>query len=722
MGKRLDEQEAVSVMRAGGLEPMEAYPGAGKRWRCCCQKCGNQVAPTLISVRNGHKCRYCARRAIPPEDARLIMRDAGLEPLAEYPGASKPWLCRCTTCGNEVSPTLGTIKTGSGCRYCAKVAILPEEAERVMRDAGLEPLEPYLRNASPWRCQCLTCGREIAPSYANVRNGGGGCKYCAGRVVDEADAVQVMLDAGLQPLDGYPGFEKPWRCRCQTCGNEVTPTYGHVRWRGRGCLHCGIERTRAARLLDSGKAIAAMRRFHLEPNEPFLGANEPWLCTCATCGQEFTTTYHSVVRRRWGCRDCTPGANADAHQAERFMRSLGLEPLEDYPGAAAGWRCRCTSCGELSSRIYANAKARGSGCGKCRQKAKWEARAAEAVEFMRGRGFEPLEPYPGSGEPWRCRCVECDREVRPRRQSVKRGSGCRYCATRRRIDPETAAQEMRANGLEPAEPFPGTGRLWNCVCTDCRTNVRVKYAQGTRTPACPYCQAQWSTDPAAAEDTMRSAGFEPLAPYPGSNNPWKCRCMECGRESAPRHSNVRNGTTCVYCARRRVDPTEAAAVMRRSDLEPIDPFPGASLPWKCRCCKCGSEVFPRYGAVVRGGSGCKYCAPYGFDPDGPAVLYLLTHPKWGAHKIGITAPSARRLEQHSRRGWTIVESMQCPDGRTARRIEAMILHWWRRELRMEPHLRDGDGWTETIDADAVSLTEVWDRVLSEYERARQESD
>lgn len=32
----------------------------------------------------------------------------------------------------------------------------------------------------------------------------------------------------------------------------------------------------------------------------------------------------------------------------------------------------------------------------------------EAVERMRAAGgAEPLEPYPGVDEPWRCRCLSC---------------------------------------------------------------------------------------------------------------------------------------------------------------------------------------------------------------------------------------------------------------------------------------------------------------------------
>ncbi|MCT9084829.1 hypothetical protein N4G65_51170, partial [Streptomyces fulvoviolaceus] len=54
-----------------------------------------------------------------PRDPVLIMRDAELEPLEPYATSVTAWRCRCTTCGNEVSPTLMKIRTGGGCRFCA---------------------------------------------------------------------------------------------------------------------------------------------------------------------------------------------------------------------------------------------------------------------------------------------------------------------------------------------------------------------------------------------------------------------------------------------------------------------------------------------------------------------------------------------------------------------------------------------------------------------------
>ena len=51
-----------------------------------------------------------------------------------------------------------------------------------------------------------------------------------------------------------------------------------------------------------------------------------------------------------------------------------------------------------------------------------------AASFMIEHGLEPLEQYPGAGKQWRCRCLACGDEVRPRYANIKQGwGGCRRC-------------------------------------------------------------------------------------------------------------------------------------------------------------------------------------------------------------------------------------------------------------------------------------------------------
>ena len=87
-----------------------------------------------------------------------------------------------------------------------------EQARAAMLAVGLEPLEAYPGANFPWRCRCDRCKRETSPRYASIRDGGG-CGWCSGNRIGLDDAVGVMRNAGLEPLESYPGRTKAWRCR-----------------------------------------------------------------------------------------------------------------------------------------------------------------------------------------------------------------------------------------------------------------------------------------------------------------------------------------------------------------------------------------------------------------------------------------------------------------------------------------------------------------------------
>jgi len=365
--RRISPDEAADVMRAAGIEPLEPYPGAkSKPWLCRCQKCQKEVTPRLKSVLRGSGCRYCAGTApINPKKAAAEMRDAGFEPSVPYPGAGEPWLCRCKKCGKDVTPRLSGVRQGFGCKYCVGNApTSPDDAVDVMRKAGLEPLEPYSAANKPWRCECKNCGKKVSPTLGHVRQGHG-CKHCAAvrrgqlMTVPEAEAEAVMRAAGLEPLVPYPGANTAWPCRCQKCGKEVSPRLNSVRSMGQGgCRYCG-----GTAPVDPDVAVAEMRAAGLEPLVPYPGASKPWLCRCKTCDNEVRPRL-TTVSEGHGCRYCGGTAPIVPFVAEAEMRAAGLEPLETYTSSHKPWLCRCQKCGN-EVRPSLSSVRRGGGCRYC---------------------------------------------------------------------------------------------------------------------------------------------------------------------------------------------------------------------------------------------------------------------------------------------------------------------------------------------------------------------
>lgn len=472
------------------------------------------------------------------------------------------------------------------------------------------------------------------------------------RGISSAEAQADLRRAGLEPLAPYPGrTNQPWPCRCLTCGTQVSPRLGNIRSGQGGCQRCAITAKGVARRVPDSEALADMRKQGLRPLEPFPGSQKPWKSQCLLCGNTVTPRLNHVRTRGGGCRYCAGNVRVASEAAAAEMQNSGLEPLEPYPGANEPWKCRCLTCGKEVTPSRSGIR-RGRGCRHCAGNVRVEPDVAVA-EMLAAR-LEPLELYPGSNEPWRCRCLICDKEVAPRLATVRIGNGCRFCAG----------------------------------------NVQIAHAT------------------AAAE--MQNVGLEPLEPYPGANQPWKCRCLNCGTEVSPRRSGVRRGRGCLRCGGTApVDPNVAADDMRQAGLHPLGKYKNLLTRWPCRCLKCGEVVTPTLSNIRRGQGGCRFCSDSGFDFKSPAVLYVITHRKLGAHKIGIAGEGARinRLSTHRRHGWTVYKVIRFTKGADAHYAEQAILKHLRTKLHLAQYLSSScmpqRGETETVDAGEISLAELW---------------
>ena len=80
---------------------------------------------------------------------------------------------------------------------------------------------------------------------------------------------------------------------------------------------------------------------------------------------------------------------------------------------------------------------------------------------------------------WRCRCLACGDEVRPRYANIKQGwGGCRRCGrlaqSRTQRGPEAKAiADFRAADLEPLEPYVTVMTPWRSQCRRCGREVSL---------------------------------------------------------------------------------------------------------------------------------------------------------------------------------------------------------------------------------------------------------
>jgi hypothetical protein len=173
-------------------------------------------------------------------EADMMFRQVDLEPLEPYKNHHQKRLCRCLICGDVQRKTLYMIKTHPyGCVYCSGKRVRPSDAEAVLLEKHGRALEPFRGSSHPWRVACTRCDREYLIRYKEIRleHRKGFCKPCAGLQLSPEFIEKVLEKAMMRPLEEYPGAGRAWKCLCLVCNSEVAPTFSNLRT-GHGCIFC----------------------------------------------------------------------------------------------------------------------------------------------------------------------------------------------------------------------------------------------------------------------------------------------------------------------------------------------------------------------------------------------------------------------------------------------------------------------------------------------------
>lgn len=653
-------------------------------------------------------------RRISAEEAVVFMRNGGLEPLVPFQNNTTPWASKCLVCGLESTPTLKSIRNRDskrkGCRHCAPNAPKTDEnAKKVMRKANLEPLEPYVNSNTKWKCKCLVCESIVYPMYNSIKSGQGGCVKCAGMIVDPEEAKHFFIQNNLQPQVPYPGAGKPWKSLHKVCGKEVSPTYSNVRSGHSGCKYC------VGNIVDEEKARKVFIASGLLPLEPYRNALETWKSIHQACGRTVTPRYNTVQQGGSGCQFCAGNLPVTETRAIELLKSKGLVPQESFPGTNKRWKSIHLNCGKIVFPRYASIQQGQSGCGFC---ARTRIDAEEAASLFREKGLIPLENYINSSTPWRSIHTKCGREVAPNYNSIQRGQGgCGYCVGNI-VDPQEAERLFISRGLIPQESFPGANKPWKSIHAQCGREVFIKYAyvlDGSN--GCRECAVNY-VNPELALEVFKSANLEPLEPYPGASRGWRSIHTLCGREVTPNWSYVRKYLAgCKYCAGKSISEIDAVSILESKGFKPVEAYPGSQAPWKMIHIKCGMEVSPRLNSLqysAGGGEGCRNCADSTFNYSEPAIIYLMTHSDLVAHKLGISGESKNRVQQHRREGWETYRTIKINTGELAYQVEQEVFYWLSETFGWTPYLSKTDmpqgGYTETIDASEFDLPTIWTKV------------
>jgi hypothetical protein len=471
--------------------------------------------------------------------------------------------------------------------------------------------------------------------------------------------------------------------------------------------------------IDSEVAFKVMLDAGVRPLAPYQNSTKPWPSICLTCKSEVAPSYWNVKNKvTSACKYCTAKLRVDPVEAVQIMRDSGVEPLEQYKGVDYKWKSKCLTCSRTVEPTFYNVR---KGTNPCRYCSRSKVDPVEAMSFMRSAGYEPLEEYPGGGNPWKCICNQCGNETFPRYSDIlTKGHRCKFCSGMV-VNPEQAVLVMKENGYEPLVPYKSNKTKWKCKHLLCGRVVFPTYGNiRDGWGGCKSCAPNAPLDPSEMRDFMISKNLMPLEPFKTTNSPWRCRCLKCGRSVTPSLTGLRHRDQggCLYCAGKGTELSEVIPNLLRAGFKPLEPFVKSEDPLKCECLNCGEISYPRYKDVIRKGTECKFCTLGQFDYSASSYFYIAIHKEFSSIKIGISNEKAKtnRIEDHKKNGWELYKTFGFEKGVDASDCETAVLRWIRKVKLLPPQLLKEQmpqgGHTETVDSEEITVIEIEKYVLN----------
>jgi hypothetical protein len=153
-----------------------------------------------------------------------------------------------------------------------------------------------------------------------------------GKRLDPKVAEEVMLKAGLQPLEPYAGAHTEWKCKCLICGSIVTPRYATVQSKGAGCKTCRYKKIREHHVFrfEDVVKVVELRGGKILSTE-YKNSEAPMDFECSL-GHTFTNSFGHVKRGQW-CPTCNKGSKSEEIARTTFEQLFNFS----FPKSRPKW-------------------------------------------------------------------------------------------------------------------------------------------------------------------------------------------------------------------------------------------------------------------------------------------------------------------------------------------------------------------------------------------------
>ena len=277
-----------------------------------------------------------------------------------------------------------------------------------------------------------------------------------------------------------------------------------------------------------------------------------------------------------------------------------------------------------------------------------------------------------------------------------RNTGCPYCANKKILigfnDLATTHPELakEAVGWDPTGLTFGSQKKVNWKFKKGHFYVVGVYKRTGRGSSCPYCSGRKvlvgfndlaTTHPKLAKEIL---DVDPLTVSKGyiKKLKWKCNQNHIFAASINQRTNRNSG--CPICTNQKVlsgfndlATTNPDIAKELVNNDPTKIISGSDKKYTWECSK-GHRWKTRV-EHRKSGTGCPSCAKFGYDLNEPGYLYFLEHLTRNMFQIGITNVPNRRLIEHKKSGWELLELRGPMDGDLAKQWETAILRMLKAE-------------------------------------------
>ena len=360
MPKRLDENQAIAIMRAADFEPLEPYKLIKTPWKCRCLRCGNITTPILNNVKSGHgrgcvTCGGAERGRLASMSKRTnqieldkILSAKNVALLDEYKNGKSIYRFQCLEC-KEIFKTkfhyLKVVKSRA-CPFCRKKYAIRKVINRqppkrlrihfneILRSLNLVSEADSGFSDETINVKCLICDENLEGTFGDFRSKKLKCK-CLSDSRSRNRQAKILLEARLyaQSRGGKVLAESiskkseyvDWECSKGHIWSQ--PTGGVIR-NASWCPICGGN---APRTLEDLRKVVESRGGKLISTE-YKNVDASYDFECSR-GHKFSNRFSKVVNGGQWCPRCNKGSKSEEICRITFEQIFGF----DFPKARPKW-------------------------------------------------------------------------------------------------------------------------------------------------------------------------------------------------------------------------------------------------------------------------------------------------------------------------------------------------------------------------------------------------